>query len=66
LRTDSPGVPKGAAAGTLTAQYNDLKSVEELLEQNKDEIAAIVLEPVVGNSGFIVPSQEFLEVYPKP
>lgn len=58
---DSPGVPKGAAAGTLTAQYNDLKSVEELLQQNKDEIAAIVLEPVVGNAGFIVPTQEFLE-----
>jgi len=58
---DSPGVPKGAAAGTLTAQYNDLKSVEALLEANKDEIAGIVLEPVVGNSGFITPTKEFLQ-----
>jgi glutamate-1-semialdehyde 2,1-aminomutase len=58
---DSPGVPKGAAAGTLTAQYNDLKSVEELLKANKDEIAAIVLEPVVGNAGFIPPTKEFLQ-----
>ena len=58
---DSPGVPKGAAAGTLTAEYNNLKSVEELLEANKDEIAAIVLEPVVGNSGFIPPTKEFLQ-----
>merc|ERR1711966_240935 len=58
---DSPGVPKGAAAGTLTAEDNNLKSVEELLEANKDEIAAIVLEPVVGNSGFIPPTKEFLQ-----
>jgi len=57
---DSPGVPKGAAAGTLTAQYNDLKSVQELLDANKNEIAAIVLEPVVGNAGFIPPTKEFL------
>merc|ERR1719329_502561 len=59
---DSPGVPKGAAAGTLTAQYNDLASVEELVKANAEEgIAAIVLEPVVGNSGFIPPTKEFLE-----
>eukprot|EP00286_Rhodomonas_abbreviata_P017059 CAMPEP_0181324976 /NCGR_PEP_ID=MMETSP1101-20121128/20662_1 /TAXON_ID=46948 /ORGANISM="Rhodomonas abbreviata, Strain Caron Lab Isolate" /LENGTH=478 /DNA_ID=CAMNT_0023433219 /DNA_START=51 /DNA_END=1487 /DNA_ORIENTATION=+ len=58
---DSPGVPKGAAESTLTAQYNDLKSVEALLEANKDEIAGIILEPVVGNSGFIVPTKEFLQ-----
>uniref|UniRef100_A0A7S0W3E0 glutamate-1-semialdehyde 2,1-aminomutase n=1 Tax=Hemiselmis tepida TaxID=464990 RepID=A0A7S0W3E0_9CRYP len=58
---DSPGVPKGAAETTLTAQYNDLASVEELLKENKDEIAAIVLEPVVGNAGFIVPTKEFLQ-----
>lgn len=59
---DSPGVPKGAAAGTLTATYNDLKSVEALFEANKAEgIAAVVLEPVVGNSGFIPPTKEFLQ-----
>lgn len=58
---DSPGVPKGATEGTLCAAYNDLASVEKLLEDNKDEIAGIILEPVVGNSGFIKPKQEFLE-----
>jgi len=59
---DSPGVPKGAAAGTLTAQYNDLASVEALVKANAAEgIAAIVLEPVVGNSGFIPPTKEFLQ-----
>jgi glutamate-1-semialdehyde 2,1-aminomutase len=58
---DSPGVPKGAAAGTLTAEYNNLASVEELFKNNPGEIAGIVLEPVVGNAGFIVPSKEFLQ-----
>ncbi|CAE8600872.1 unnamed protein product [Polarella glacialis] len=56
---DSPGVPKGATAGTLCATYNDLASVEELLKEN--EVAAIILEPVVGNSGFIAPTKEFLQ-----
>jgi len=55
---DSPGVPKEATSATLCATYNDLASVEALLEQN--EVAAVVLEPVVGNSGFIEPSREFL------
>ncbi|KAJ8601835.1 hypothetical protein CTAYLR_009050 [Chrysophaeum taylorii] len=56
---DSPGVPGGATAGTLVATYNDLDSVETLLKEH--EVAAVVLEPVVGNSGFIPPTQEFLE-----
>ncbi|CAK8998037.1 unnamed protein product [Durusdinium trenchii] len=55
---DSPGVPKGATTSTLCAQYNDLESVEELLKNN--EVAAVILEPVVGNSGFIPPTKEFL------
>ena len=59
--SDSPGVPATTAAATLTAQYNNLDSVKALLEANKDEIAGIILEPVVGNSGFIPPTQEFLE-----
>lgn len=59
---DSPGVPKAAAAPTLTAQYNDLASVKALLEANKaDGVAAIILEPVVGNAGFIPPTKEFLQ-----
>ena len=55
---DSPGVPPGATQGTL-AEYNNLASVEALLKEH--ECAAVVLEPVVGNSGFIPPTQEFLE-----
>jgi len=55
---DSPGVPKGATASTMVATYNDLESVEALLKATPT--AAVILEPVVGNSGFIQPTQEFL------
>ena len=55
---DSPGVPAGATASTLVATYNDLESVEALLKDH--ECAAVVLEPVVGNSGFIAPTEDFL------
>lgn len=58
---DSPGVPVAATAPTLTASYNDLDAVKELFARNKGEIAAVVLEPVVGNAGFIKPKKEFLE-----
>ncbi|KAI5057659.1 hypothetical protein GOP47_0027674 [Adiantum capillus-veneris] len=58
---DSPGVPKAATADTLTASYNDLDAVKELFASNKGKIAAVILEPVVGNAGFIVPKKEFLE-----
>lgn len=58
---DSPGVPASTAAATLNATYNDLDSVRALFAANKGEIAGVILEPVVGNSGFIVPTQEFLE-----
>ena len=57
---DSPGVPKAATQSTLCATYNDLDSVKKLFEENKGEIAGVILEPVVGNSGFIVPSMDFL------
>ncbi|KAK9908274.1 hypothetical protein WJX75_005325 [Coccomyxa subellipsoidea] len=58
---DSPGVPASSTATTLTATYNDLEGVRAIFEANKDEIAGVILEPVVGNSGFIPPTQEFLE-----
>jgi len=58
---DSPGVPASATSGTFCAEYNNLESVKSILEANKDEVAAIILEPVVGNSGFIKPSKEFLQ-----
>lgn len=58
---DSPGVPVGTARGTLTARYNDLASVTRLIEQNRAEVAAIIVEPVVGNMGCIPPEPGFLE-----
>lgn len=58
---NTPGVTKGTAHDTLTAKYNDLASVERLFEQNKDKIAAVILEPVTGNMGVIIPEKEFIE-----
>lgn len=57
---DSPGVPKAATYDTLTSPYNDIQTVISLFEEHKGEIAAIILEPVVGNSGFITPTVDFL------
>ena len=55
----SSGVPQGATQNTLVATYNDLANVEELIKGG--DIAAVILEPIVGNSGFIQPTQEFLQ-----
>ncbi|NBP99487.1 MAG: aminotransferase class III-fold pyridoxal phosphate-dependent enzyme, partial [Synechococcaceae bacterium WB6_3A_227] len=52
---DSPGVPSSTTANTLTAPYNDLEAVKELFAANPDSIAGVILEPVVGNAGFIPP-----------
>lgn len=57
----SPGVPKGSTSDTLVSRYNDISQAEELVKQYPDQVAAIILEPVVGNGGFIRPSQEFLD-----
>ncbi|CAJ1972581.1 unnamed protein product [Sphenostylis stenocarpa] len=62
---DSPGVPKAVTANTLTAPFNDILAIEKLSEDHKGEIAALILEPVVGNSGFIVPKFEFLDAIRK-
>lgn len=58
---DSPGVTRGTAQDTLTAPFNDLKAVEDLVEQNPQQIAAIILEPVVGNMGCVPPAQGYLK-----
>jgi glutamate-1-semialdehyde 2,1-aminomutase len=58
---DSPGVPKSTTADTLTAPYNDLEAVKALFAANPDSIAGVILEPVVGNAGFITPDAGFLE-----
>jgi glutamate-1-semialdehyde 2,1-aminomutase len=58
---DSPGVPKTTTADTLTAPYNDLEAVKALFAQNPGQVAGLILEPVVGNAGFIPPDAGFLE-----
>ncbi|MGF1457601.1 MAG: glutamate-1-semialdehyde 2,1-aminomutase [Leptolyngbyaceae cyanobacterium] len=58
---DSPGVPKAATQSTLTAPYNNLDAVRKLFEENPGEIAGVILEPVVGNSGFVTPDAGFLQ-----
>ena len=56
----SAGVPVGAAKDTLTAQFNDLDSVRELLEGNPGQVAAIIVEPVAANMGVVNPAPGFL------
>ncbi|HZZ74418.1 MAG TPA: glutamate-1-semialdehyde 2,1-aminomutase [Puia sp.] len=56
-----PGITPGVAQDTLTAPFNDLPAVEELVEKHKGEIAAIILEPVAGNMGCVLPEKGFLE-----
>ncbi|MDJ1466280.1 glutamate-1-semialdehyde 2,1-aminomutase [Xanthocytophaga flava] len=58
---DSPGVTQGIANDTLTAPFNDLESVERLVTENKQNIAAIIVEPVAGNMGLVLPNKGFLE-----
>ncbi|GAB3646667.1 glutamate-1-semialdehyde 2,1-aminomutase [Echinicola sediminis] len=58
---NSPGVTKGTAKDTLLAPYNDLDAVKALVEANKGEVAAIILEPVPGNMGLVLPKKGFLE-----
>ncbi len=56
-----PGVTVGVANDTLTAAYNNLQEVQEIVAQHKNEIAAIIVEPVAGNMGCILPNEGFLE-----
>ncbi len=56
-----PGVTAGVASDTLTAAYNNLDAVKRLAEDNKGEIAAIIIEPVAGNMGCIIPEEGFLQ-----
>ena len=58
---NSPGVTQGTAKDTLLAAYNDIENVKALFEANKNEIAAIIIEPVAGNMGCIPPAKGFLE-----
>jgi len=58
---DSPGVPPGATQDTLTAPYNQLEAVEALFHQFGEEIAAVIVEPIAGNMGLVLPQPGFLE-----
>jgi glutamate-1-semialdehyde 2,1-aminomutase len=58
---NSPGVTQGTAKDTLLARYNDIESVKALFEANKNEIAAIIIEPVAGNMGCVLPKDGFLQ-----
>ncbi len=57
----SPGVTEGNAKDTLVADFNDIESVKKLVDQNKDEIAAIIIEPIAGNMGVVPAKKEFLQ-----
>lgn len=58
---NSPGVTQGTAKDTLLARYNDIDQVEDLFKENTEEIAAIIIEPVAGNMGCVLPENDFLQ-----
>ncbi|MEO0045077.1 MAG: Glutamate-semialdehyde -aminomutase [Bacteroidota bacterium] len=58
---NSPGVTQGTAKDTLLANYNDIENVKALFDANKNEIAAIIIEPVAGNMGCVPPKDGFLQ-----
>ncbi len=58
---DSPGVTKGTAKDTLISPFNDLEAVRKIIDENKGEVAAIILEPVVGNMGCVPPQPGYLQ-----
>lgn len=58
---DSAGVPKGCTQDTMIAVYNDLNSVGQLMEESRDGVAAVIVEPVAANMGVVPPADEFLQ-----
>jgi glutamate-1-semialdehyde 2,1-aminomutase len=58
---DSPGVPASTTANTLTAEFNDLEAVRMLFEQYPGEIAAVIVEPIAANMGFVLPQSGYLD-----
>ncbi|MDD2319063.1 MAG: glutamate-1-semialdehyde 2,1-aminomutase [Geobacteraceae bacterium] len=58
---DSPGVPADFARHTLIAEYNDLASVQSLVDENREKVACIIIEPIAGNMGTVPPRNGFLE-----
>lgn len=58
---DSAGVPESLAAHTLTAPYNDLEAVQDMFDQNPSQISCVIVEPVAGNMGVVLPREGFLK-----
>lgn len=58
---NSPGITKGTAKDTLLARYNDIEQVKDLFRHNEGEIAAVIIEPVAGNMGCVLPENDFLQ-----
>ncbi|WP_313029050.1 glutamate-1-semialdehyde 2,1-aminomutase [Soonwooa sp.] len=58
---NSPGVTKGTAQDTLIATYNDIENVADIFRHNQGEIAAVIVEPVAGNMGCVLPENNFLQ-----
>jgi glutamate-1-semialdehyde 2,1-aminomutase len=58
---DSPGVPKEASALTISVPYNDIETLRQTLTLNRSEVAAVIIEPVVGNMGTVAPARGFLQ-----
>jgi glutamate-1-semialdehyde 2,1-aminomutase len=58
---DSPGVPAQTASTTISAQFNDLEGLEEIFAREGEDIAAVILEPVAGNMGVVLPEPGFLQ-----
>jgi len=58
---NSPGVTKGTASDTLLANFNDISQVKRLFNEYKNQIAAVIVEPVAGNMGCVLPQKEFIE-----
>lgn len=61
----SPGVPNDIVKNTLVCRYNDISSVQEVTKANKDEIAAIIIEPIAGNMGIVPSDKQFLKALRK-
>ncbi len=58
---DSPGVPEAVAGGTITVDYNDAEALEQVFSQCGEDIAAVIIEPVAGNMGMVLPKDGYLE-----
>jgi glutamate-1-semialdehyde 2,1-aminomutase len=58
---DSPGVPTSTTAKTLIVEFNDLEGVRTLFEQHPNEIAAVIVEPIAANMGFVLPQADYLQ-----